>query len=135
MQRYLCKDCKSIFTSSNANTTYSINLILNSISNYNLGYNLKQTSTKIEKDYKIKAPISTISSWITQYKNICTFARLRKEAIKHYMHENRRFSALRKVDPKNIISKKALSHIQPYTFKYHKAKLGISIKENPKFTT
>jgi len=121
-QAYQCKNCGKKFTLDSTKTTYPISIILKSISNYNLGYNLKQTSEKIEKNYKIKAPISTISSWINQYKNVCTFARLRKEAIKRY-------------NPKNIINKKTLSHIQPYTFKYHEAKLDVLLKENYQFTS
>jgi len=49
-----------------------------------------------------------------------TYARLRNHAIKLYK-------------PKNIIHKQSLNHIQPYTFKYHKAKLHILAKENPQF--
>jgi hypothetical protein len=45
---------------------------------------------------------------------------LRKQAIKLY-------------SPKNIIKKQALNHIQPYTFKHHRAKLDIITKENPLF--
>jgi len=122
IQQFQCKNCEKFFLQENQqNKTYPLKIVLNSISNYNLGYNLKQTSTKIEKVYKIKAPISTISSWINQYKNICTFARLRKQATKLY-------------NTNDIIQKQTLNHIQPYTFKYHKAKLGILLKENPNFT-
>ena len=122
IQQFQCKNCEKFFLQENQqNKTYPLKIVLSSISNYNLGYNLKQTSTKIEKVYKIKTPISTVSSWINQYKNICTFARLRKQTIKNY-------------SPKNIIQKQTLNHIQPYTFKYHKAKLDIAIKENPQFS-
>jgi len=119
-QIYQCKDCSKKFTLDSTKTTYPINIILQSISTYNLGYNLKQTQKKIETKHKTKIPISTISSWINQYKNICTFARLRKEATEQY-------------SPKDIIQKQTLNHIQPYTFKYHKAKLDITLKENPQF--
>ena len=121
IERYKCNFCNKIFTLQQIkNKTYPISIILNSISNYNLGYNLNQTRQKTETRYKIKIPISTISSWIQQYKTICTFAKLRKQATKQY-------------NPKNIISRKSLNHIQPYTFQHHKAKLNILIKENPKF--
>jgi len=120
-QRYLCKDCNTIFTLQQIkNKTYPIELILKAISTYNLGYNLKQTQQNLERKQKIKIPISTISSWINEHKETCTFSRLRKQAIKLY-------------NPKNIIKKQALSHIQPYAFKCHKAKLYILINENPKF--
>lgn len=122
-QRYKCKDCNSIFTlDSTKNKTYPISLILKAISTYNIGYTLKEASNIIESRNKTKIPISTVSSWTNEYKQICTFSRLRKQAIKQY-------------NPKNIIHKKSLSHIQSYNFKYHKAKLNILINENPKFNS
>ena len=112
VQRYLCKSCSAVFTLDSTSKTYLLQTILKSISAYNLGYNLKQVQEKIEKSEKIKIPISTLNSWIKEYKNICTYAKLRNQAIKLF-------------NPKNIIKKLELSHIQPYTFKCHKAKLHI----------
>src|SRR3989338_1607407 len=121
IQRYKCSQCGAIFTlQQTKNKTYPINIILKAVSAYNLGYNLSQTQEKMEKSQKMKIPISTISSWINDCKEICTFARIRKDAIKQF-------------SPKNIISKKPLSHIQPYTFKYHKAKLEILTRQNSQF--
>jgi len=123
IQQFQCKGCKKFFSPQNqGNKTYPIKIIANSISAYNLGCTLKQVSGIIEARQKLKIPVSTISSWLNHYKQICTFARLRKQALKQY-------------SPKNIISKKPLSHIQPYTFKYHKAKLNILTNENPKFNS
>ncbi len=123
-QIYFCKSCSSKFILENAkNKTYPMSTILKAISTYNLGYNLKQTQEKLESSEKIKIPISTLSSWINEYKNICTFAKLRNQAIKLFT-------------PKTIIKKLELSHIQPYTFKCHKAKLHLlfhSIKYNNQF--
>ena len=121
IQRYKCSQCGAIFTlQQTKNKTYPINIILKAVSAYNLGYNLSQTQEKMEKSQKMKIPISTISSWINDCKEICTFARIRKDAIKQF-------------SPKNIISKKPLSRIQPYTFKYHKAKLEILTRQNSQF--
>jgi hypothetical protein len=119
-QAYQCKKCSKKFTLDNAKTTYPTSIILKAISAYNLGCNLQQTQKKMEKTHNIKIPLSTISSWLNQYKAICTFARLRKQATKLY-------------SPRSMIKKQTLSHIQPYTFQYHQAKLEILIKENPKF--
>jgi|TARA_Y100000310_G_scaffold313469_1_gene361871 transposase-like protein len=121
IQRYFCKDCNSIFTLSATKSTYPIQTILKAVSHYNLGYNLSQVQKMLESRTKIKIPTSTISNWINQHKNTCTFARLRKIAIKQYSQ-------------KNIIQKQALNHIQPYTFKHHQAKLDYALKENPKFS-
>jgi len=124
IQRYFCKDCGSIFTLSTAKSTYPIQTILKAVSLYNLGYNLGQVSKVTKSRNKIEVPTSTISSWLNQHKSICTFARLRNQAVKLY-------------SPKEIIKKQTLNHIQPYTFKYHKAKLELLFKNklyNNQFT-
>ena len=125
IQQFQCKSCQKFFSPetnnrSQSNKTYPISTILSSISAYNLGYTLKEASEKAEKKFKIKIPVSTLSSWLSEYKKVCAFARLRNQAIKLYT-------------PKEMIQKQTLSHIQPYTFKYHKAKLDILTKENPQF--
>lgn len=127
IQQFQCKDCNKFFSPQSqnkgqSNKTYPLGIILRSISAYNLGYNLNQTSEKIEKKFRIKIPVSTLSSWLNEYKEICTFNRLRKHAISLYTQ-------------KNIIHSQTLSHIQPYTFKCHKAKLDILTKENLQFAT
>src|SRR3989338_5853662 len=121
IQAYLCKSCSKRFSiTTQQNKTYPMQIILKAISSYNLGCTLKGVSNILESKHKIKLPVSTISSWINECKEICTFARIRKQAIKLY-------------NQKNIIKKQTLSHIQPYTFKYHKAKLEILTRQNSQF--
>ncbi len=121
IQKYKCKDCSKTFTLSPVkHKSYPIKAILNSIRYYNLGYTQKEASKLIAKKYKTKVPQKTISNWLKEYKNICTYSKLREEAIKQY-------------NPQNIIFSQTFHHIQPYTFKCHKAKLDILTKENPKF--
>ena len=123
IQQLQCKECKKFFTPENQNNkTYPVKIIANSISNYNLGHTLKEVSEIIQARQKLKIPVSTISSWLSKYKEICTFSRLRKHAKKLYR-------------PKNIIFKKPLQHQQVYLFQIHKAKLEILFKEeeNKKF--
>ena len=119
LQQYQCKNCKYIFTQNKSkNTTYPISTILKAISAYNLGHTLQETKEKLNLD----ATLPAISSWLNKYKEICTFHRLRKQAIKLYK-------------PKNIIFKKPLKHQQVYLFQIHKAKLELLSKEeeNKKF--
>ena len=121
-QIYQCKNCSKKFVlEQTKNKTYPIQTILKAISTYNLGHNLNQVQKMLEKTTKTKVPTSTISSWLNQHKPVCTFARLRNKAIKQF-------------SPKEIIKKQTLSHIQPYTFKFHQAKLNLLIKENPQFS-
>lgn len=122
IQKYQCKECSRIFTIEQTNgKTYPMKIILQAISTYNLGHNLEQTATRINNKYRLTTNQKTISNWINQHKPVCTFARIRNQATKQF-------------SPKNIIQKQTLNHIQPYTFKFHKGKLSIAIKENPQFT-
>ena len=122
LQKYQCKDCSSIFTTEQTKgKTYPMKIILQAISTYNLGYNLEQTAERINKKYNLTTTSKTISNWVNQHKNICVFARIRNKATKQF-------------NPKNIIQKQTLNHIQPYTFKFHKAKLNLLLKQNPQFT-
>ncbi|MBI2523474.1 hypothetical protein HYW19_03720, partial [Candidatus Woesearchaeota archaeon] len=106
-----------------SNKTYPASIISNAISYYNLGYSQIEIITRLAKRFKIKPSQKTISNWLSEYKSICTYNKLRNEAIKQYT-------------PQNIIFSKTFHHIQPYTFKYHKAKLYLlfhSIKYNNQF--
>jgi len=124
IQKYQCKECNKFFTENQIkHTSYPAKIILNAISYYNLGHTQEQAAKLISQRYKIKAQRRTISEWVNIYKNVCTFSKLRPEAIKLY-------------NPQNIIFSKTFHHIQPYTFKYHKAKLYLlfrSIKYNNQF--
>src|SRR3989338_203860 len=79
IQQFQCKDCKKFFSpETQSGKTYPLKIILKSISAYNLGYNLSQTSeilknskgifgtqkiakrffSEIEKKFGIKIPVS-----------------------------------------------------------------------------
>ena len=123
IQRYKCNSCKKTFINAGLKSkTYPANIILNSISCYNLGNTQAGTSAIIRRKHKIEVPQRTISEWLKEYREICTFSRLRKQSAALY-------------NPEELIHKQALNHIQLYTFKYHKAKLDILTKENPKFAS
>ena len=110
-QKYSCKSCSKNFSDKKLeHKAYPAKIILNTISYYNLSHNQNKVSKIISQKFKLRIPQRTISEWINQYKNICTYNKLRPEAIKLY-------------NSKNIIFKQTLHNIQPYTFQYHKAKL------------
>jgi len=112
-QRYLCNACQKTFIleTQSKNKTYPIRIILNTLSYYNLGYSQSETSKIISQKHKTKIPQKTISNWINEYKNICTFNKLRNEAKKLYPAEE-------------IIEQHTLMHNNlPYKFQIHKSKL------------
>ena len=124
VQRYKCTECNKTFTTGKIKyKTYPAKIILSAVSYYNLGHTQEESSRQIARQFKIKVPQKTISNWVKEYKDICTFLNLRSNAIKLFK-------------PEQIIFKQTLNHIQPYTFKYHKAKLHLlfhSIKYNNQF--
>ena len=119
IQKYRCLGCNKHFADKDLkHKSYPAKIILNSISTYNLGYTLEQTKKEIAKRFHIKIPESTIHSWIKQYSDICTFHRIREQAIK--LHP-----------PEEIIFSHHLQHNQIYKYQLHKAKLHLASKEMP----
>src|SRR3989338_1199097 len=117
IQRYRCKNCSKIFADKGIkNKTYPAKIILNAVSYYNLGCTQQQASKLISQRYKVKVPQRTISEWVNEYKDICTFARLRKQAIKAQK-------------PEKMIFSQKLQHNQVYNFMLHQAKLELVSKE------
>ncbi len=130
LQRYFCKNCQKTFNlqSQSNNKTYPIATILNSISYYNLGHSQTEILKLISKRYKQKPSQKTISNWLNEYKTICTYSKLRKEAKKLYGQN---------YNPEEIIETYTLMHNNlPYKFQIHKAKLYLlfhNIKYNNQF--
>lgn len=119
IQRYRCKTCNKTFTLSKLkNKTWPARIILNSITCHNLGHTQNQVSKLISRRFKTKVSQRTIGSWINEYKNICTYHRLRKHAIKSF-------------NLRELILSQNLDHNQFYTFKLHRAKLLFQAKELP----
>ena len=70
-------------------------------------------SKLIAQRYKTIVPQRTISEWINSYKDVCTFNKLRKQAIRLY-------------SPDEIVGTEMFIHNNlPYKFKIHRAKLKL----------
>ena len=125
-QKYKCKSCQKIFTlqpEQQSGKTYNIKVVLTAVSLSNLGHSQTEVASQIARRFKAKPSQKTISNWLSEFKGICTFSNLRDKAIK--LHR-----------PSEIIHTQTLNHIQPYTFKFHKAKLYLlfhDIKYNNQF--
>ena len=113
IQRYSCKRCHRQFTDKRLkDKSYPAKIILEAISLYNLGHSQENVTKIIAKRYKSRVPRRTISDWVREYSNPCTYYALRKEAVKLYK-------------PQEIILSEKLQHGQVYNFKVHLAKLGL----------
>jgi len=123
IQRYRCKNCQKTFTLKQdlKNKSYPTNIILNSISLYNLGYTQSEIIKLIAKKHKTKVPQTTISNWINEFKQTTPFNRLRKEAKQQFQ-------------PENIIETYNFLHNNlNYKYQIHQAKLNLLTKQNQKF--
>src|SRR5205809_691359 len=90
VQLWRCASCKRTFTPGPAalhNKTYPLRMILSALTDYNLGYTLEETATRLQKKAHRRVSSSTIASWLDEYKQHCSYRRLRAAGL-------RRFTAL-----------------------------------------
>jgi len=126
VQLYICLGCNKTFT---ANITrgkhYPLDIVLDAISLYNLGYSLeetckivnqKQTSNNIT-NHIISIQPSTLSNWLSETQELCRFSRMRSYAIKKY-------------SPKDIVISATLAHQQLFRYHFHRAKCELIIEDD-----
>jgi len=115
VQLWCCSSCKRIFTPSPAalrNKTYSLHVVLDAITLYNLGYSLEQTAEKIRSRFGRRAGRSTIAAWLAEHRSLTTYTRLRAEGRRLF-------------PPTQAIRSIKLYHRQIYKFEYHRPKLAM----------
>jgi len=112
-QFYYCKDCRKGFIASKLlNKTYGPKVIMNAISYYNLGNTLEESAKLVNRRFKVNVSKSSIHQWLKEFKEICTYHKLRGEALKNY--------------GKDILMSKTFEHNGlAYNFRYHKPKLEL----------
>jgi len=117
-QFYYCKDCEKGFISSKLpHKTYGPKVITNAISYYNIGNTLEESAKLTNRRFKVKISKSSVSQWLKELKNICTYYKIRPEALKNY--------------GKDILVSKTFKHNDlAYNFKYHKPKLETLCKNS-----
>jgi len=115
-QIYFCKVCKKKFrTNKLKNKTYSPKIITNAITYYNSGYSLNETVKLINRRFKVKISAVSVHYWIKEFKNICSYWKLRPAVMKKYN------KAKNKVE---VIESFSFKHSGlTYDFMYHIPKL------------
>jgi len=147
VQLYLCQECKKTFTAQiTKGKHYPLAVIFDAVSLYNLGYSLEKTceivnrsaaeiarpsgkqepGTKMEQDVKDKRNAGTgtisigaaaLSTWLSEFSDLCRFARMREFAIKKY-------------SPADMVVTATLAHQQLFRYRYHQAKCELMIQED-----
>ncbi|MEX2013426.1 MAG: Hint domain-containing protein, partial [Parcubacteria group bacterium] len=119
VQLYVCRkaECGRTFTAQDVKGKhFPLNVLIESMSYYNLGFNLEQTCRIIKQKFGVSPEPATLSDWINEYKPLCRYERLRPYAIKMF-------------DPKNVVEVTTMAHRQLYRFRYHRAKIVLMLEE------
>jgi transposase-like protein len=115
VQLWRCASCKRTITPGPAalhNKTYPLRMILSALTDYDLGYTLEATARRLKKKSNRSVSPSTITSWLNEYRQHCSYRRLRAEGL-------RRFPA------NQTIRSIKLYHRQIYSYAYHRPKLDL----------
>jgi len=117
IQLYLCYSCNKTFTPySTKGKRYPMEIVLDAISIYNLGYSLEKTCGLVKKRSGIVIPPSSLTDWLSEFSSLCRFSRMREYAIKKY-------------SPKDMVIHATLAHRQLYRYRFHRAKCELMIQE------
>ncbi len=114
VQLWRCSSCKRVFTPGPAalrNRTYPLRMILSALTDYDIGYTLQDTADRLKKKTNRRVSPSTIAAWLEEYKQHCSYRRLRAQGLARF--------------PANqTIRSIKLYHRQVYSYAYHRPKLA-----------
>jgi transposase-like protein len=111
LQIYFCRDCGQYFSSLAGlkGVKYPPHVIARALCHYNLGYSQEEAARRIASDHRVTVPRRTLSHWISDYRSITTFHRLRAAAILQFGGR--------------MLRERTLGHQQSYQYKVHLPKL------------
>ena len=111
IQLFYCKNCGRKFTGRKLkNKTYGPKIITNAITYYNLGNTLQESAKLVNRRFKVKISKSSVHTWIKEFRNICTYHKIREKILKEYGKDI-------------LVSRNFVHNDLSYNFKYHKPKL------------
>jgi transposase-like protein len=117
VQLYICQDCGRTFTGKKIKgKKYPTRMILDGVSYYNVGFSLEESAKFLERSYGVKVDASTISHWVKELADICSYGRLRDFGLKIY-------------SPAQVVQSFQMYHRQIYRFRYHRAKIALALQE------
>jgi len=116
IQLYQCGECGRRFTGNpGRNKSYPLKYILEALSTYHLGNSLTETQNIMRCRARVEVPEATLRSWLTAYRPLTSYARLRIVGRKL-------------MQPSAVIRAFALQHQQVYQFQVHLAKLCLLLE-------
>jgi transposase-like protein len=113
LQIYWCKDCGHYFASLMGlkGVRYPPRVIMRALCLYNLGFTQHEAARCILAEHHIRVPRRTVSNWITGFRPITTFHRLRPAAVQ--------------ACGRDMLRDRILEHRQEYHYQVHLAKLAL----------
>ena len=88
VQRYECRSCgKSFSLRELKGRVYPAKVIMEAVSLFNRGYSMSEAVKHTRRRFKAKVSKSAVDSWIKEFKNICTYWRIRGKALKLFSPE------------------------------------------------
>jgi hypothetical protein len=66
---------------------YTLRMILSALSDYDLGYSVGMTAARLKKKTGRSVSTSTINAWLNQYRQHCSYRRLRAGGLNRYPPE------------------------------------------------
>jgi len=118
VQLYKCNACSRSFTPKGAKGKhYPLSSVLDGLSYYHLGYTLEDSARLLGGKYGFEVSAATLSSWVGEFKDTCTYGRIRKFGKKLY-------------SPNDILAGINLYHRQIYKFRIHRAKMSLLLQED-----
>ena len=117
IQTYQCKKCNKRFQQRNIpHKTYKPQVLYTSLVLYYQGNSLDAVRRQVNKRFKIRVGVSTIFSWIKEYRYLCPI-----HQIRHQFYQNNSIIFRKRFDHENL----------KYEYLYHKYKLSTQVK--PRF--
>jgi hypothetical protein len=111
VQLWYCLACDRVFTPQRAKgKTYPLKVVTESLMYYYRGETRERTSQRIQERFGVTVPTRTLSTWLSQYRDLTPYVRLRDKYTSTY-RANR------------IIRATRLHHQQVYEYRIHLAKL------------
>jgi plasmid stabilization system protein ParE len=114
LQRWYCHQCAVSFSPRTASkgSTYPLKVILETLCRFYQGHTIDRTADYIRRRFGLTVHPRTISRWLTEYRPLTTFARLRDKARAEW-------------PPHRLIRSTRLHHKQVYTYRIHHGKLEV----------
>ena len=117
VQLWYCHDCDRVFTPQVVQGKRTpLKVILESLCLYYRGETRRRVAQRIKERFGLSVSPRTLSQWLSEYRELTTYARLRSRALTRFT-------------PHTLIRSTRLHHKQVYTYRLHQGKLALILAD------